>query len=62
LITSSGSQQTELLISHRLEKALEEEVKEHGWSNTALERAARKMGLSPAVTGLLSRCDVEVLV
>lgn len=37
-----------------LEHALAE-VKEHGWSTAALEQAAKKLGLSPAVTGILAR-------
>lgn len=31
------------------------EVKEHGWSSAALEAAARKMSLSPSITGILTR-------
>lgn len=38
-----------------LELALTE-VKEHGWSNKALEIAAGKLGLSPAAAGILGRC------
>jgi len=41
---------------HRLLATALPLVKEHGWSNAALEQAARQMGLSPAVTGLLPRC------
>jgi len=56
-LRSSG---VDLLRQELLRHALAE-VKEHGWSSAALEAAARKMSLSPSVTGILARREGELV-
>ena len=46
----------ELLLEHALKHAVEK-----GWSRDALRAAAKDLGLSPAIGGLLDRGDVELV-